>query len=207
VGAAAVYLAFRAVGARALSGVVKGVGIAFIIVVLIAISPIGNRIAEVLPIMGRTADFSITYRERLAGRGWELVLAHPLFGDQFPWPRLEDLRQGEGIIDIVNSYLGVALNYGLVGLFVFMSFIILATVQVFRRAKKLADSDSDLALYGASLAACIVGILVMIEGNSFNLGAEKMFYVLAGLATAYARLATPPQHWPGRSGPGGVPLR
>ena len=46
------------------------------------------------------------YRERLAERGWEIVIAHPFFGDQFPWPEMEDLRQGEGIIDIVNSLSG-----------------------------------------------------------------------------------------------------
>ena len=36
----------------------------------------------------------------------------------------------------------------------------------------------------------------MIDSNSFNLGCEKMFYVLAGLATAYARLTESPQHRP-----------
>jgi hypothetical protein len=34
----------------------------------------------------------------------------------------------------------------------------------------------------------------MIGSASFNLGCEKMFYVLAGLATAYARLGEPLQH-------------
>ena len=36
---------------------------------------------------------------------------------------MEDLRQGEGIIDLVNTYLGVALSYGVIGLFFFLSFI------------------------------------------------------------------------------------
>ena len=146
--------------------------------------------------MGRSADSSITYRQRLAERGWELVLAHPFFGDQFPWPEMEDLRQGEGIIDIVNTYLGVALNYGLIGLFFFLSFILVGMTKVYARARELTRSDPDLALFGTSLIACIVGTLIMIDSNSFILGSEKMFYVLAGLATAYARLTISPQHPP-----------
>jgi O-antigen ligase len=143
-----------------------------------------------LPVTGKPADM---YRHRLAERGWEVVLAHPFFGDQFPWPEMEDLRQGEGIIDIVNTYLGVALNYGFIGLFCFLSFILLGMTRAYARAKELSHSDPDLALLGTSLTACIVGALIIIDSSSFILGVEKMFYVLAGLTTAYARLARSPQ--------------
>jgi O-antigen ligase len=123
-------------------------------------------------------------------------MEHPLFGDQFPWPEMEDLRQGEGIIDIVNTYLGVALNYGLVGLFCFLSFILIGLATVYARTRLLVHSDPDLAMFGTSLIACIVGNLVMIQSDSFNLGCEKMFYVLAGLAAAYARLTESLPHQP-----------
>ena len=195
-GALAVYFTFNAAGPRAVSRLVKGTGLALTIAGLVAVSPIGDRILDMLPVMGRTADFSITYRQRLAERGWELVLAHPFFGDQLPWPEMEDLRQGEGIIDMVNTYLGVALNYGFIGLFCFLSFILLGMTKAYARARELSRSDPDLALLGTSLTACIVGTLIMIDGNSFNLGSEKMFYVLAGLTTAYARLSRSPQHRP-----------
>jgi hypothetical protein len=193
-GAVIVYFTFFAAGPRALSRLVKGALIALCVALLIMVSPIGDRILTVLPVMGKTADANIIYRQRLAERGWDIVLAHPFFGNQFPWPEMEDLRQGEGIIDMVNSYLGVALNYGLIGLFCFLSFILLAMTTVYARTRVLVHSDPDLALFGTSLIACIVGTLVMIESSSFILGCEKMFYVLAGLATAYARLTTSPQY-------------
>jgi O-antigen ligase len=195
-GAAAVYFTFNAIGPRAVSRLVKGTGLALALAAVVLVSPIGERILDVLPVMGRSADSTITYRQRLAERGWELVLAHPFFGDQFPWPEMEDLRQGEGIIDIVNTYLGVALNYGLIGLFCFLSFILLGMITVYARTKELVHSDPVLALFGTSLIACIAGILIMIDSNSFALGCEKMFYLLAGLTTAYARLARSPQHRP-----------
>jgi O-antigen ligase len=193
-GAVTVYLTFLATSPRPVSRLVKGTGVALALVGLIAVSPIGDKILEVLPVMGRSADDNIIYRQRLAERGWALVRAHPLFGDQFPWPEMEDLRQGEGIIDIVNSYLGVALSYGLIGLFLFLSFILLGTARVYARTRELTHSDPDLALFGTSLIACIVGTLIMIDSDSFTLGPQKMFYVLAGLATVYARLTRSPQH-------------
>jgi hypothetical protein len=192
-GAATVYFTFIVVGPRAVSRLVKGTGLALVIAGLVAVSPIGDRIIEMLPEMGKPADM---YRHRLAERGWELVFAHPFFGNQFPWPEMEDLRQGEGIIDMVNTYLSVALSYGFIGLFCFLSFILLGMTRAYARARDLSHSDPDLALLGTSLIACIVGILIMIDSNSFNLGSEKMFYVLAGLTTAYARLARSPQHRP-----------
>jgi O-antigen ligase len=198
-GALSAYFSFFAAGSRAVSRLAKGTLLAAALALLIIVSPIGDRIIDVLPVMGKTPDSNIIYRERLAERGWEIVLAHPFFGDQNPWPEMADLRQGEGIIDIVNTYLGVALNYGLVGLFCFLGFILLGMKKVYARTRELRHSDPDLALLGTSLIACIVATLVMIYSSSFNLGAQKMFYVLAGLATAYSRLPISPARQPAAS--------
>jgi hypothetical protein len=194
-GGAVVFFTFNAVGPRALSRIVKGAGAALAVGAIILASPLGDGILELLPKSGQPAD---EYRHRLAERGWEVALAHPFFGDQYPWPKMEDLRQGEGIIDIVNTYLGVALTYGLVGLFLFVGFILLGMMKTYVRARELTQSDPAFALFGASLIACIVGTLVMIDSSSFNLGSEKMFYVLGGLAAAYARarLTESPPHDP-----------
>ncbi len=127
-------------------------------------------------------------------------MAHPFFGDQFPWPEMEDLRQGEGIIDIVNTYLAVALSYGLIGLFCFVSFILIGMTKVYARTRELVHSDPDLALFGTSLIASIAGILLMIDSNSFAL-IENSFYLLAGLTAAYASLAKSEQHRPAVLGP------
>jgi O-Antigen ligase len=192
-GAVIAYFTFFAAGPSAVSRLAKGALIAFVAALLIMMSPIGDRILSVLPVMGNTADANIIYRQRLSERGWEIVLSHPFFGDQYPYPEMEDLRQGEGIIDLVNTYLGVALGYGLIGLFCFLSFILIGMTTVYARTRVVVHTDPDLAMFGTSLIACIVGTLVMIDSNSFNLGCEKMFYVLAGLSAAYARLTRSPQ--------------
>jgi hypothetical protein len=196
-GAAFVYFTFLAAGPRAASRMVKGTLLAVASAGLIAVTPIGNRVLEMLPQSGKPAD---EYRHRLAERGWEIVMAHPFFGDQFPWPEMEDLRQGEGIIDIVNTYLAVALSYGLIGLFCFVSFILIGMTKVYARTRELVHSDPDLALFGTSLIASIAGILLMIDSNSFAL-IENSFYLLAGLTAAYASLAKSEQHRPAVLGP------
>ena len=160
-------------------------------------SPLGERVIDVLPAMGGSVDAeNITYRQRLADRSWELISEHPFFGDQLALQKMGDLRQGQGIIDIVNTYAGVALHYGLIGLFVFLAFILTAAFRAYGLARRAAQADPDLALLGTSLIACIVGTLVMIAGCSFIFAYEKMYYVLGGLAAAYARLVPASQLQP-----------
>ena len=189
-GAITIYLVFVASGPRALSGLFKAGALMTIIFGVILVSPLGDRVISVLPFMGGSVDSeSVIYRQRLAERSWELIAQHPFFGDQLAFQKMEDLRQGGGIIDFVNAYAGIALFYGLIGLFLFVAFIMVALSRTRNLAKRAARSDPDLALLGVSLAACIVGTLVMIAGCSLAFAYGKMVYVLGGLAAAYVRLA------------------
>ena len=194
IGAATIYFTFIAIGPRAMPRMLKAAAIAGVAVALMSVTPVGERLLSSLPFFGGTTDIgTYVYRQRLAERSWELIQQHPLLGDQLAWTKMEGLRQGEGIIDIVNTYAHVALFYGLIGLSLFIGFILFALLKVYRQAKRLARSDPDFAMLGVSLAACIVGVLLMISDNSFRLGVEKMFYVLAGLAAAYVHLGKTPE--------------
>jgi hypothetical protein len=107
---------------------------------------------------------------------------------------MEVFRQGGGIIDI-NTCLGVAPRYKLIGLFCSLSFILVEMTNIYARTGVLIHSDFDLALFGRSLIDCIVATPAMMGSRSSNLGPDKMFYVLADLATAHARLtASLPRH-------------
>jgi O-antigen ligase len=189
IGAVAIYIIFAALGPRALSRLVKAVSVAALVVGAISVSPLGQRIAKVLPFLGGTVDKgNVTYRERLFDRSWELIKEHPLLGDQLAFTKMEDLRQGQGIIDMVNAYAGVALFDGLIGLALFAGFILLALFKAYRLARATMKIDPDLALLGICLVSCILGTLLMIENCALIWGIEKMFYVLAGLAAAYTHL-------------------
>jgi hypothetical protein len=120
IGAVAIFFAFAALGPRAAPRLLKAAGVAVLAVGALSISPLGGRIVNVLPYFGGSVDnANVVYRQRLAERSWELIAEHPFFGDQLAYTKMEDLRQGQGIIDLVNSYASIALFYGLVGLLLF----------------------------------------------------------------------------------------
>ena len=128
------------------------------------------------------------YRERLAQRSWDIIQQHPFFGDQLAYQKMEDLRQGQGIIDLVNSYAQVALFYGICGLTLFAGVIAFGLLKVLYAMSQTMRDDPRGRQLGKSLLASSVGMLVMIATNSFGIGLEKMYYVLAAFAAAYAHL-------------------
>jgi hypothetical protein len=200
IGAVTIFFAFAALGPRAAPRLLKATGVAVLAVGALSISPLGERIINVLPYFGGSVDnANVVYRERLAERSWELIKEHPFFGDQLVFTKMQDLRQGQGIIDLVNSYADVALFYGLVGLSFFVGFISTALFKAYHRSRSTKAADPDIALLGACLVSCIAGTLLMMENCSFVLGYEKMFYVLAGFAAAYAHQAVVPAEARGNS--------
>ena len=185
-----VYFLFAALSPRPLSKLFKATGAAAVIGLLILLSPLGDRIARVLPYFGGTVDnFNVIYRQRLFERSWQIVKESPILGDQAALLKMQDLRQGQGIIDLVNTYMAILLENGFVGLTLFASFILIALFKAWSFSRKSLHVDPDLSLLGASLASCIIAMLVLFQNGSFGGAPKKIFYVLAALATAYAHLS------------------
>jgi hypothetical protein len=185
-GAVIIYFAFAALRPRALSGLLKATGAAALLSIPLALSSLGDRIAGVLPFLGGKVDTgNILYRQRLLDRSWQIIQQSPLLGDPHALLKMQDLRQGEGIIDLVNAYVVILLSNGFIGLFIYMSFIFIALVTAWSVGRHLAQADSKFGSVGAGLVACILGTLFMIAlGGSSDL----MICILAALAAAYARL-------------------
>src|SRR6185312_10185092 len=190
IGAIIIYLVYALLRRQRTSDLFRAAAVLFIALALVALSPLGERIASMLPFMGgKVAEGSLTYREILAARCWQLILAHPFFGDQLAYLHMQDLRQGQGIIDVVNTYLYVTLFYGFVGITLFLGFILTGLRKALRARAAWRQRDPDAALIASSIAACIIGTLFMLLDCSFILGYVPMFFTLAGLATASASMA------------------
>jgi O-antigen ligase len=175
------------------SGLIKAIAVSALAAAVLITSPLGDRIIKVIPFMGGTIDtYNIEYRHRLAERSLELVWNNPVFGDQHAYAKLHDLYQGVGVIDFVNVYADIAVFYGLFGLFVFVSFIMIGLIRVWRVTRKARSEEPDFALLGACISACVVGTLIMIYSGSFIFGYAILFYVLAGLAAAYVNIGRSP---------------
>jgi hypothetical protein len=152
-------------------------------------SPFGKRIAEVLPFMGGEVDAgSIDYRKQLGEAAWERIQAYPFFGDIFFMSYLEHMRQGQGIIDLVNVYATVAMLHGVVGLLLFIAPLLLALFATYIQARKVQASNPDLALMGNALFACLMATAFFMVTCSFISGLAKFYYILAAFGLAYSQI-------------------
>ena len=103
-------------------------------------------------------------------------------------PAMKELTLGDGLIDIVNSYVGVALASGLVGLSLFSGFFIAVAVSIFKGMRNLADRSDERYLLGQGLFSTLLGILVMIFTVSSITVIPVIYWSLAGVGVAYARM-------------------
>jgi len=181
---------YAALGRTPLRGVLKLVAAGALGIFIAGLTHFGATALQSIPLIGHAQDSDLLYRQRLLDRSWTLIKAHPLFGDQLALTQLTDLRQGQGIIDVVNSYIEVALFNGLVGLALFVGFLLSGVVPLYRRMKSAWPRDPDEASLGLSLLACALAAMLMIADISLMLGVEKMLYVLIAFATAYTRLGS-----------------
>jgi hypothetical protein len=178
-----IYFAFAALSPRGLTKIFKAVAVMSLLGLAVAISPLGKKVANVIPYFGGTVDIgNIEYRDKLFARSWELIMAQPWFGDQQAFLKMESLRQGEGIIDLINGYVIILLSDGFVGLSLFLGFVLIASLRAYTVSIGARGSDLELSKLGACLVACILGCLLLTWGAGLN---ELMYCVLVGLMVAY----------------------
>lgn len=174
------------------SGFVRFVKAGFVATALAAavlVSPIGERVIDSLPFIGTVDHETVEYRKRLAEVSWRLIKQNPLLGNPFVLTQMEELRQGQGIIDLVNTYASVALLYGLSGLFLFVSIFLAGAWSARVMANRAAAAaDHDLACMGAALLACMLGTLLMMATGSFGTGLAWGAWILAGMCAGYGAL-------------------
>ena len=102
---------------------------------------------------------------------------------------MQELKQGSaGFIDLVNTYVAVALSSGLVGLSLFAGFFIAVGTGIFRSFLQARDPEGELRLLGRALFATLAAILIMIFTVSSITFIPVVYWAVAGLGVAYARM-------------------
>ena len=196
VGAAVIVLAFIATGPSALPRLGKLALLALCALPLLFVTDAGRAVVDLLPFVGTVEAGTITYRQRLLDVSLVLIKENPFFGsaDYLLSPAMQQLREG-GIIDIVNTYVGIVLESGLVGLALFLAFFIAVGIAVLRTMRQAirggAARDAEAALLGRALLATLLGILVTIFTVSSISVIPAIYWSLAGVGAAYARLLAP----------------
>ena len=193
VGAAAMLAAYLMTGPRAASRTLKGGAVVCVVAVGVLMSPWADSVIDALPFVGKLDEGSVTYRAQLAAISWAIIKENPWFGSTGYLARMEELRTGEGIIDIVNTYAGIALAYGLVGAGAFVGMFVTAAWRCLAAARRVSALDEQFALEGTSLVALIIGTMVTIGTVSNYLAIPYIYLAFTGLAVAYARLVAEPR--------------
>lgn len=167
-------------GARRLLLAVSAATISFVVVMVIQGS---------ISVTDYTGTFE--YRSRLTQIGVRQVFNAPLFGvpSLYALPEFQPLIQGEGIIDVVNLYLQIALHSGLVGLFVFLA-PLLHSAAIGLRSLALSDSrrnEEDVRrmrhIVGIAIGM-MAGLLAMAATTSAQAYLYSFFFVTVAFVAA-----------------------
>lgn len=189
VGACAALLVLLLTGPDKLRRAGRGAALLLVVVGVLMATPLADRLIALMPFVGEVDDFNVTYRQRLFDASLAVIAYNPWLGssDFLAAPEMQQMIQGEGIIDVVNSYLGVALAYGLVGLALFCGVFAGGIARVLYGLVRLPAGHEAHDL-GRGLLAALVGVLVTIATVSSINNIPLVYWLLAGLATGYGAL-------------------
>lgn len=151
--------------------------------------PAGQFLLDLLPFIGENEAGSVEYREDLLTQALPVIERNFWFGstDYLFAPEFQIMYSG-GIIDIVNTYLGVALDYGMVGLGFFAGAFILATLNTVQAIRRVRRGHGPAILLGRSLLAVLLSIMLTIYTVS-SIGAVPIVYWLfLGMCVAYHQM-------------------
>ncbi len=193
VGALGMLLTFILTGPQAAQRTGRLLILGILALLLLPVIPGGEKLVNLLPFIGHTDVDTIDYRQRLFHNGFIVIQQNPLFGsvNALKTPEMLSMVQGQGIIDLVNSYLEIAIFYGLVGLSLFGGFFMAILIRINRSRQYFSDTP-ELAMLGRSLLATLIGVLVIIATVSTVGVIPTLYWILAGIGMAYTLL-------PGRS--------
>lgn len=161
--------------------------------VMLVMLPGGEKILDYLPWVGSIDAGGIDFREIL----WEQSM---LVIDKSPWigsigftdfPEFDPIRLGTGFVDIVNSYLGIVLQYGLIGLALFVFLLLSSLIGVLRALFVNRCSNNEMRLYGVALLAVIVATIAEIWMVSSISQIAPIVIFTVGVSAAYGYLEEP----------------
>jgi O-antigen ligase len=155
-----------------------------VVVIGLVTTEAGNNIMGFLPFVGTVDEGSAAYRQLLFDISLPIILDNPIFGSTDYLSKMESLLQGQGIIDLVNVYVIVGLDYGLVGLGLFVAFFGVTMSGLFRAPVDSRAAPELLGLRNCFLGV-MVGILLMISTISPLFHVVPVYIMVVALGNAF----------------------
>jgi O-antigen ligase len=152
----------------------------------LAVLPIGERFINLLPFIGSADPGSERYRSALFENALIVIERNPLFGSSAFLEEPEMLRmvQGQGIIDVVNTYLQIALEFGLIGLILFVLFFFIVGAKLVG----LSLRSGRGAVNYTGMLAILLSMLFTIATVSSVSVIPFIYWIFGGLCVALIRI-------------------
>jgi O-antigen ligase len=190
IGALVLIIVYLATGPSAIERLAKFAAIAAALLLPLLFTSIGAELFAALPFVGSVDSGSVIYRQNLFSNAIEVIARNPWFGssDYLSAPEMQQMMQGEHIIDIVNSYLKVALDSGFVGLGFFLAFFVAVLSGLWRTYKLAGVNEMGLSPYVRASMATLIAILVTIGTVSSVDFIPWIYWSISGLCVALVRI-------------------
>ena len=143
---------------------------------------------------GDSADMStIDYRRQLLDTALALLKQSPWLGVPDYAAQMQSLKQGEGIIDLVNSYVAIALDTGLIGLALYLMPYAVTISRLLRAGAPNGPAGQSDGPGGVPFGAVFVALTVALLGTIFTTSTFALMPLLLTLLLALpvARLRMP----------------
>ncbi len=129
------------------------------------------------------ASGSGDYRTELLRRGMQEFWKSPIIGDSYAnvVARMQDMVQGEGMVDFVNTYLYFALFAGAIGLVLFCISFLIPMGRLVQIRQSLPPGSAEREVAGFCLAV-LVSAAVMITFTSYLPRPSVMWLAAASMA-------------------------
>lgn len=179
-----------ATGAGRVKKIFYAIAVIALCTIFLVSTDTGEKMIPYLPFVGNLDTGSFEYRKLVFEKSMVLIEQSPWLGVENSVRKLEDLRQGEGIIDIVNTYIVIALNSGLIGLAIFVTFFLVVLRRTYRAQvfTSKIDINGDQILLGQILLAILLGALFIISTVSPIFHVTIIHVLFSSLALAYHSL-------------------
>ena len=129
--------------------------------VVVVMLPGGEKIIDYMPWIGTIDAANITFREILWDQALLVVERHFWIGsiEYQNLPEFDSVRSGSGFVDIVNSYIGIVLAYGVVGLTFYASYLFLVLFGCMTLTIKIKTDFSEHQAYSLALLSTLIAMV------------------------------------------------
>ena len=188
VGALVAVIGYRVAGPKLIGGTLKALLWGGAVVGVVLLSPWGAQVVDHLPFVGTVDEFNIDYRRQLMDLSIAMIAQEPWFGvSQFYYRLADQGMVAGGMVDVVNTYIGVALSNGVIALTCFMGAFAVVMWRMYRTMRWFAEPGDERRALGCGLMAALLCTVVTIATTSSVSVIPFVYWTLLGAGWGYVR--------------------